>query len=431
MSGVFVVDAKLRPLQPCTPARARLLLKQQKAEVLRHPPFMLILQETRTEAVIEPLRLKIDPGSKVTGLALVDDQRGELVWAAELTHRSEQIRERLRKRRAVRRARRMRHTRYRPARWANRRRPRGWLAPSLLSRVLQVMTWVQRLKRWCPIGAISQELVHFDPQALQDPEIHGSAYQRGPFFGMEVREYILAKWQYRCAYCQREQVPFELDHMLPKSRGGSERVSNLVLSCHDCNQTKADRTAEEFGHPEVAAQAQTPLTDVAAVNSTRWRLYQDLCATGLPVETGSGGRTKWNRQRQGLPKTHWLDAAAGGSPHAVQYCVSHLRSLSIRATGWQRRQMCLMTEAGFPRTRAKQQSCVKGFRTGDTVRAVVPKGKRAGVHVGRVAVRASGYFNIRTQNGTVEGIHAKHCRLLHRRDGYEYGKGDAAFPPAP
>ncbi len=135
MSRVFVVDAKRRPLQPCTPARARLLLKQQKAAVLRHTPFMLILQERRTEAVIEPLRLKIDPGSKVTGLALVNDQRGEVVWAAELTHRSEQIRERLRKRRAVRRSRRTRHTRYRPARWANRRRAQGWLAPSLLSRV--------------------------------------------------------------------------------------------------------------------------------------------------------------------------------------------------------------------------------------------------------------------------------------------------------
>src|SRR5260370_39645862 len=117
MSRVFVVDAKLRALQPCTPARARLLLKQQKAAVLRHTPFMLILQETRTEAVIEPLRLKIDPGSKVTGLALVDDQRAELVWAADLAHRSEQIREQLRKRRAVRRARRRRHTRSRPARW--------------------------------------------------------------------------------------------------------------------------------------------------------------------------------------------------------------------------------------------------------------------------------------------------------------------------
>jgi RRXRR protein len=178
MSRVFVVDAKRRPLQPCTPARARLLLKQQKAAVLRHTPFMLILQERRTEAVIEPLRLKIDPGSKVTGLALVNDQRGEVVWAAELTHRSEQIRERLRKRRAVRRSRRTRHSRYRPARWANRRRAQGWLAPSLLSRVLEVMTWVQRLQRWCPLGELSQELVRFDPQALQDPEIHGIAYQR-------------------------------------------------------------------------------------------------------------------------------------------------------------------------------------------------------------------------------------------------------------
>jgi hypothetical protein len=151
----------------------------------------------------------------------------------------------------------------------------------------------------------------------------------------------------------------------------------------------------------------------------------------LPVETGTGGRTKWNRHQQGLPKTHWLDAAAVGASTPLCLRAGHIRPLSIQATGWQRRQMCLMTESGFPRSRAKQQSCVKGFRTGDAVRAVVPKGKRVGVYVGRVAVRASGSFNLTTGSGTVEGINAKYCRLLHRKDGYEYGKGDAAFPPAP
>jgi 5-methylcytosine-specific restriction endonuclease McrA len=431
MSYVFVLDAQRRPLQPCTPARARILLHTGKAAVLRSVPFTLILREAHSEAVVTPLRLKIDPGSKTTGLAVVNDHTGNVIWAAELTHRSAQIREALRKRGAARRSRRQRTTRYRPARYANRRRPQGWLAPSLLSRVLQVMTWVQRLRRWCPIGAISQELVRFDPQALHDPEIHGVAYQRGTLFGMEVREYVLAKWQHRCAYCQRDQVPFELDHILPKSRGGSDRVSNLALSCHDCNQSKADRTANEFGHPEVEAQAKVPLRDAAAVNSTRWRLYQELCATGVPVETGTGGSTRWNRQQQGLPKTHWLDAACCGASTPPRLWIRRVSPLLIKAKGWQRRQMCLMSAAGFPRTRAKQQSCVQDFRTGDLVQAVVPAGKKAGRYVGRVAVRASGSFNITTPHGTIQGIHARYCRMLHRSDGYEYVKGGAAFPPVP
>lgn len=431
MSRVFVVDAQRRPLMPCTPARARILLKQGKAAILRRFPFTLILGEARPEAVLHPLRLKIDPGSKTTGLAVLNDAEGSVVWAAELTHRSEPIRDALLARRAVRRSRRQRKTRYRPPRFVNRRRARGWLAPSLLSRVLQVLTWVRRLSRFCPLGAISQELVRFDTQALQDPEVTGASYQRGTLFGMEVREYLLLKWGWRCAYCQKEGIPLELDHILPKSRGGSDRVSNLAFSCHACNQRKGNRTAGEFGYPEVEAQAKAPLRDVAAVNSIRWRLYQELRATGLPVEGGTGGRTRYNRARQGLPKTHWLDAASVGPSTPERLQVRHVRPLLIRATGWQRRQMCLMDRFGFPRTRAKERSRVKGFCTGDLARAVVPTGKHVGVHVGRLAVRATGSFNITTARGTIQGINARYCRILHRKDGYMYAKGGAAFPPAP
>ena len=119
MSHVFVVDAQRRPLSPTTPARARLFLKTGRAAILRRFPLVLILREARPEAVVEPLRIKIDPGAKTTGIAVVSDQRGEVVWAAEVTHRSEQIREALTKRRAVRRSRRQRQTRYRKPRWQN------------------------------------------------------------------------------------------------------------------------------------------------------------------------------------------------------------------------------------------------------------------------------------------------------------------------
>jgi len=431
MSRVFVVDASRRPLMPCTPARARILLKQGKAALLRRFPLTLILQEARPEAVVEPLRLKIDPGSQTSGLALVHDGSGEVVWAAELTHRSEAIHDAILRRAAARRSRRSRKTRYREPRFRNRRRRTGWLAPSLCSRVVQILTWVTRLRRSCPIGALSQELVRFDQQALQNREIAGAQYQRGTLAGMEVREYVLWKWGHHCAYCQREGIPFELDHILPKSRGGSDRVSNLALSCHDCNQAKADRTAREFGHPEVEAEAKAPLRDAAAVNSTRWRLYQELRVTRLPVEGGTGGRTKWNRSQQHLPKTHWLDAAAVGASTPEHLRVRQVYPLLIEAKGWQRRQMCLMNAAGFPRTRAKEQSRVKGFKTGDLVRAVVPTGKKAGVHVGRVAVRTSGSFNITTLRGTIQGINFRHCTILHHKDGYTYAKGGAAFPPAP
>jgi hypothetical protein len=77
-----------------------------------------------------------------------------------------------------------------------------------------------------------------------------------------------------------------------------------------------------------------------------------------------------------------------------------------------------MDKYGFPRTSAKGSRVVKGFRTGDIVRAFVPKGKKRGVHIGKVAVRSSGSFNIKTTRGTIQGVSYLHCRLLHRADGY-------------
>jgi 5-methylcytosine-specific restriction endonuclease McrA len=436
MSRILVVDQHRRPLMPTTPARACILLKRGKATILRRFPLVLILQEVRPDAVVEPLRAKLDPGSKTSGIAVVHDQTGEVVWTAELTHRSEQIREALAKRRTVRRARRSRHTRYRAPRYANRRRPVGWLAPSLLSRVVHLLTWVKRLRQWCPIGAISQELVRFDPQAFQNPEIQGIDYQRGTLFEAEVKEYLLVKWKQQCAYCSAGETRLEIDHVHPRSRGGSNRVSNLVIACRSCNEAKADQPIEVFlaERPDllarIQAQLQTPLADAAAVNSTRWRLYEALHACGLPVEVGTGGLTRWNRTRLGLPKTHWIDAAAVGVSTPAHLRFEHVRPWIIEATSRQTRQMVNMDAFGFPRGRPKGPGRVQGFKTGDLVRAVVPKGKKIGTYQGRVAMKSDGYFKITGRPfGMVEGIHARYCRPLHRDDGYRYATGKAALPP--
>lgn len=430
---MFVVDAEKRPLAPCHPSRARQLLRAGKAAVWRRYPFTLILTRAVTDGQPAPLRLKIDPGSKATGLAMVNNSMGQVVWAGELTHRGQQIHEALIARRAQRRARRQRHTRYRPARFANRRRPAGWLPPSLESRISNVLSWVERLRRVAPISALSQELVKFDLQLLQQPDISGVEYQQGELAGYEVREYLLEKWGRQCAYCRRRGAPLQVEHIVPRSRpGGSDRVSNLAPACEPCNQSKGNQTAEEFGHPEVQVRAKEPLHDAAAVNASRWVLFQRLQSTGLPVETGTGGRTKWNRTRLGLPKAHWLDAACVGvsTPEQLVVKAGAEQPLQIRAQGRHSRQMCRPNAFGFPDKAPKATSVVGGMRTGDLVRAVVPPPSiKAGVHVGRLAVRASGSCNITTRAGTVQGIHIRYCQPLHRADGYSYHlqKGEAVL----
>ena len=179
MSQVFVVDTKKTPLDPVHPGRARLLLKQGKAAVLKHFPFTIILKGESVDPQVQPLRIKLDPGSRTTGIAIVNDASGEVVFAAELTHRGQAVKAALDDRRGVRRSRRQRKTRYRKPRWQNRKRKEGWLPPSLESRVLNVLTWVRRLSRSAPISTISMELVKFDLQQMENPEISGREYQQG------------------------------------------------------------------------------------------------------------------------------------------------------------------------------------------------------------------------------------------------------------
>lgn len=349
-----------------------------------------------------------------------------------VTHRGQAIREGLSRRQAVRRSRRQRKTRYRPRRFANRRRPAGWLPPSLRSRVLHLLTWVSRLRHWSPVGLLSQELSRFDTQAMQDPAIAGVHYQQGSLAGYEVRAFLLEKWQRRCAYCQQPSTRLQVEHLIPKSRGGSDRISNLVLACEGCNRKKGNRTADEFGFSHLLAQAKTPLAGAAVMNACRWTLYRALQDTGLPLEVGTGGRTNYNRVSRQFPKTHWIDAAVVGPSTPQRLHLQDVRPWVITATGWQRRQMTLMDKYGFPRSRAKQQSRVQGFRTGDLVRAQVKQGSKAGCYVGRVAVRTSGSFNLTTTVGTVQGISHRWCRLLQARDGYLYHQPkETAFPPAP
>lgn len=418
---IFVLDTNRKPLTPCKPGVARSLLKAGKASVFRRYPFTIILNK-EVDANPEPLELKLDPGSKVTGIAL--KQGNHIIFAAELQHRGQQIKEALLSRRQLRRSRRNRKTRYRPARFLNRTRPEGWLAPSWQHRVDTLMTWVHRFRRLAPVGRITQELVRFDLQLMENPEISGVEYQQGELQGYEVREYLLFKWDRTCAYCGAQNVPLEVEQIQPRSKGGSDRVSNLTMACHSCNQAKGNGDIRDFlsGQPDVLSrllrQAKSPLKDAAAVNSTRWALFKALKATGLPVTTGTGGQTKFNRLRLNLPKAHWLDAACVGPVESLEVLTS--KPLLILAKGHGTRQMCGTNKYGFPNRHRSRRQIHKGFQTGDMVTALVTAGKKIGSYLGRVLCRASGSFDITTASVRVAGISHKYCQPIHSTDGYAY-----------
>jgi 5-methylcytosine-specific restriction endonuclease McrA len=419
--SVFVLAQDKTPLSPTTSARARLLLSAGDAAVFRRYPFTIILKRAPSDGVIHPLRLKLDPGSKTTGISLVTEN-GLVIFGAELQHRGQEIKNSLESRRALRRGRRNRKTRYRAPRFLNRTRPEGWLAPSLEHRVLTTMTWVNRFRRLAPIEALSQELVRFDMQKVENPEVAGVEYQQGTLEGYEVREYLLEKWNRQCAYCDAKDVPLQIEHIHPRAKGGSDRVSNLCLACEKCNLEKNTDSIEKFLKKDpdrlkkILVQVKAPLKDAAAVNSTRWALFEALKITGLPVEVGTGGRTKFNRTKQELPKAHWIDAACVGVS-GTKIDISDVEPLLIRATGHGSRQMCQTDKYGFPKSHRTGIKKHFGFETGDIVRAIVPTGKNKGMHIGRVVVRAKPSFKI----GKTDGISAKYVQMVQRRDGYVYG----------
>ncbi len=239
--SVFVLDTNKVPLAPCHEAKARILLDAGKAAIFRMRPFTIIMKRAVENPQVPDLRIKLDPGSKTTGIAVVDDVSGKVVYAAELEHRGQAIKESLDDRRGVRKGRRFRHTRYRQARWRNRRRPKGWLPPSILSRVANTLTWVARLSRLCRITNISLGRVKFDMQIMQNPEIDGVEYQQGTLAGYEVKEYLLLKWEHKCTYCGKEGVPLQIEHIVPRAKGDANRVSNLCLACDKCNKAKGTK----------------------------------------------------------------------------------------------------------------------------------------------------------------------------------------------
>jgi len=265
---------------------------------------------------------------------------------------------------------------------------------------------------------------------MENPEVSGVEYQQGTLLGYEIREYLLEKWGRECAYCTDKDTPLQIEHIDPKANGGSNRISNLTLACRPCNQEKGRQPLADFFAPSkrlknhrarldrILKQCKKPLRDASAVNSTRWALYQTLKQTGLPVEVGTGGRTKFNRRRLSIPKTHALDAACVGEVEIVEGW--NVPTLAIKATGRGSYKRTRLTKHGFPRGYLMRQKQVQGFQTGDMVRAVVPAGTKAGTWLGRVAVRKTGSFNIQTPGGAIQGISYRHCTLIQRADGYGY-----------
>ncbi|MFI1731452.1 RNA-guided endonuclease IscB [Streptomyces acidicola] len=446
----MVLSKEGEPLMPCHPARARELLRKRRAVVIRQVPFTIRLKDRAlAESEVDGVQLRIDPGSKGTGLVLTDekketDQRGAIVnvrrglVSVELQHRGDQIHHCMQQRAGYRRRRRSANCRYRAPRSNNRPRPEGWLPPSLRHRVDTALSVATRLCRYAPVTEIHVEHVAFDTHSMSAGRaLTGAEYGQGTLAGTDARAHLRAKWNRACVYCGATGVPLNIDHLTPRSRGGSNRITNLVLACAPCNQAKGSRPVDAFlaHHPDrlakILQQVRTPLRDAAAMNAARWQLTEALGSLGSPVHPWSGGRTKETRTVTGLAKTHTLDAL----------CVGHLgcengdaivrfprQVLIAKAAGRGSYARTTPDRFGFPRLRRARTKQHFGYITGDLVRATVPAGKWAGTWTGCISVRARGQHSLATPRGRINVSH-RNLRLLQRADGYGYATRHESAPP--
>ena len=247
------MDKRKRPLGHCTTKRARQLIEKGRACVYRYYPFTIIIKDldVRKIEVHHDYRIKPDPGAGYTGISIIEDDR--VIAYFELQHRGSEIVDRLQTRRNSHRNRRSRETGYRRCKFPKNgvyetSREKGWLPPSQMSILNNVLNFVRRLEKLLGPCKISIELVKFDMQLLENLDIKGEDYQHVELYNYELKTYLLEKYQHTCQYCANETGDHRLEkeHMVPKSRGGSDSLKNLILACHTCNQKKADRTPEEW-----------------------------------------------------------------------------------------------------------------------------------------------------------------------------------------
>ena len=455
---VITIDKHKRPMGFTTPKRARQLLSKGRAVVHKMYPFTIRVKDvdSRTFDKQKEYQVKVDPGSKYTGIAIIEKDTNKVAMMAQIEHRGDSIKAALKTRFDARRNRRNRKTRYRRCKWINHYlkkgskykaespRPDGWLPPSVKSVADNTINTLKKFKRLINITKASVEYVKFDTQLLDNPDISGVEYQHGTLFGYELKEYLLEKYGHTCQYCggaSGDDV-LEWEHMVSKRNGGTDKVSNSALACRTCNQQKDSLNLNqwldklksapkpsELNQKRIALITQflegNPLKSknyAAWVNSYRNYLVHNMFQMFDDVELASGGKTKYNRTEIAkLPKDHHFDALCVGEIPQQGFENTSQPVLMIKAQGRGKRLRGNTNACGIITVKYSDRGKTAfGFMSGDIVKADIPKGKYAGSYVGRINIRKSGTFLLVTTAGQRFDVNHKYCKVIHRSDGYSY-----------
>lgn len=288
---------------PCSQRKARLLLKQKKAKIVGYKPFTIQLCYATGEAKQE-VTIGIDEGTRHVGIAIVS--QGKVLAKGEVELRQD-VHSLLMTRAQYRRGRRFRKTRHRKARFLNRKKPKGWLPPSIQAGVNANFAWINKFYSLVPNQKLRIEVGKFDVAKMINLEIQGVDYQRGQAYGYyDVRYYVFARDGYTCQVCKKKNKVLQTHHIIYRSQGGTNRADNLITVCTDCHTSENHKPGGILwkwmkGHKKVKQYKEPPFMNILRIRT--FMKYPD-------AEITYGSVTSPKRKELGLEKTHYNDAIA-------------------------------------------------------------------------------------------------------------------------
>ena len=415
MQYVYILNKHGKPLMPCSPGKARLLLKQQKAHVIKRTPFTIKLLYGST-GYKQPITLGVDAGSKHVGLSASTEKRE--LYREEFTPRNDVV-DLLSTRKQYRRSRRYRKTRYRAPRFDNRihSKHKGWLAPSVEVKIQEHITVIKRICRILPITLVRVETAEFDTQRLKamlegKPLPVGTDYQLGEMYDeYNVRQYVLKRDNYTCQCCgahttAKKAVKLHVHHLESRKMGGNApgNLITLCITCHDAlHKGKVSLDNKKRGKP---------MRDAAFMGIMRRTLMSRL-REELPITVQGtyGYITKMQREQNDIKKSHVNDARCISKHPFAEPCSVCYRTKAIRHHNRQTHKANF--SKGGIRKRSQMPYVVEGYRLWDKV---LYKGQECFVS-GR---RTSGSFTLKKLDGTriSKGVTFKKLRLLEPATNY-------------
>ena len=397
---------------PCKPRKARILLKEGKAKVLKREPFTIQLLYG-SSGYRQPISLGVDAGSKHIGLSATTEE--EILFEAEVELRSDIV-DLLSTRRQYRRSRRNRKTRYRKARFNNRKKPKGWLAPSIEHKIASHLKVIAMANAILPITKTIIEVASFDIQKIKNPNISGKEYQEGNQLGFwNIREYVLWRDGHKCQGRKGCKDKILNVHHIESRKTGGDAPNNLITLCETCH--------DDFhaGKLKLNFKRGQSYRDAAFMGIMRWAVYNRLKVLYSNVSLTYGYITKNTRISYGLEKSHKADARCiSGNPLAITddtwYFFKQVRG--------QNRQLHKANPKKGARRANKAPRLVHGYQLFDKV---LYEGQECFIF-GR---RSSGYFDLRKLDGTKVHVSAncKKLRLLKRANTLLQERREGNFSP--